>query len=142
MAKTHFSKHPAFLRLSAAAGFAREPRALLSAGQVQTFAAARPPVAYFPRLYFRLSDCGTVLPPQDAAISDPEKPRLFEVSPKWARCGRQSRARAMEGFFHGQLDSEMPAEMSHAPTPESLHSYSLSPGSPRADWPRCGHLLA
>ena len=39
--------------------------------------------------------CGKSLPPQNAAIGDPQKPRLFGVSPKWKK--------AMDGFFHGQL---------------------------------------
>ncbi len=43
-----------------------------------------------------LAGCGKSLPPQDAAIGDPQKPRLFGVSPKWKK--------AMDGFFHGQLD--------------------------------------
>jgi hypothetical protein len=30
-----------------------------------------------------LAGCGKSLPPQDAATSDPQNPRLFEVSPKW-----------------------------------------------------------
>jgi outer membrane protein assembly factor BamB len=51
-----------------------------------------------------LANCGKSLPPQDAAISDPQKPWLFEVSPKWTRFGPHSRAGAMKGFFHGQLD--------------------------------------
>jgi hypothetical protein len=29
-----------------------------------------------------LAGCGKSLPPQDAAIGDPQKPRLFGVSPK------------------------------------------------------------
>jgi serine/threonine protein kinase len=32
-----------------------------------------------------LAGCGKSLPPQDAAIGDPQKPRLFGVSPKWKR---------------------------------------------------------
>jgi len=32
-------------------------------------------------------------PPQDAADGNPEKPRLFWVSPEWKK--------AMDGFFHG-----------------------------------------
>jgi hypothetical protein len=51
----------------------------------------------------QLADCGRSLPPQDAAISDPQKPRLFEVSPKRTDLCPHSRARAMEGFFYGQL---------------------------------------
>ena len=35
------------------------------------------------------------LPPQDAAIGNPENPRRFRVLPKWKK--------AMDGFFHGQL---------------------------------------
>ena len=41
-----------------------------------------------------LADCGTSLPPQDAAIEDRRKPRLFDRSSKWKK--------AREGFFHGQ----------------------------------------
>ena len=48
------------------------------------------------RSNLRLAGCGKSLPPQDAAIGDPQKPRLFGVSPKWKK--------AMNGFFHGQLD--------------------------------------
>jgi hypothetical protein len=43
-----------------------------------------------------LAGCGKSLPPQDAAIGDPQKPRLFGVSLKWKK--------AMDGFFHGQLE--------------------------------------
>jgi hypothetical protein len=42
-----------------------------------------------------LAGCGKSLPPQDAAIGDPQKPRLFGVSLKWKK--------AMDGFFYGQL---------------------------------------
>jgi len=42
-----------------------------------------------------LSGCGNSLPPQDAAIGNPENPRRFRVLPKWKK--------AMDGFFHGQL---------------------------------------
>ena len=43
----------------------------------------------------RLADCGTSLPPQDAATADRRKPRLFDRSAKWTK--------AMDGFVHGQL---------------------------------------
>ncbi len=42
-----------------------------------------------------LADCGTSLPPHDAATVDPGNPRRFRRSTKWKK--------AMEGFFHGQL---------------------------------------
>jgi hypothetical protein len=41
-----------------------------------------------------ITDCGRSLPPQDAAIGDPQTPRLFEMSLKWKK--------AMEDFFLGQ----------------------------------------
>ena len=47
---------------------------------------------------FDLADCGRSLPPQDAAIGNPENPRRFRVLPKWKK--------AMGGFFHGQLGRE------------------------------------
>jgi hypothetical protein len=50
----------------------------------------------------RPAGCGKSLPPQDAAIGDPQKPRLFGVSPKWNK--------AMDGFFHGQLAALVPEE--------------------------------
>jgi hypothetical protein len=37
------------------------------------------------------------LPPQHAAIGNPENPRRFWVLPKWTHCRPQSRARAMDG---------------------------------------------
>jgi hypothetical protein len=43
----------------------------------------------------RLAGCGKSLPPQDAAIGDHQKPRLFGVSLKWKK--------AMDGFFQVQL---------------------------------------
>jgi hypothetical protein len=46
-----------------------------------------------------LADCGTSLPPQDAATGDPQKPRLFGASPEWKK--------AMDGFFHGQLAARL-----------------------------------
>ncbi len=52
-------------------------------------------VAEVPLAGLALAGCGKSLPPQDAAIGDPQKPRLFGVSPKWKK--------AMDGFFHGQL---------------------------------------
>ena len=42
-----------------------------------------------------LADCGNRLPPQDAAIGNPENPRRFRGLPEWKK--------AMDGFFHGQL---------------------------------------
>ena len=42
-----------------------------------------------------LAGCGRTLPPQEAAIRNPENPRRFRVLPKWKK--------ATEGFFHGQL---------------------------------------
>jgi len=64
-----------------------------------------------------LADCGTRLPPQDAAIADHGKPRLCHRSAKWEK--------AMDGFFHGQLDGSdrsaapeaLPAEQPPAPEP-------------------------
>ena len=41
-----------------------------------------------------LADCGNSLPPQDAAIGNPENPWCFRVLPKWKK--------AMDGFFYGQ----------------------------------------
>jgi hypothetical protein len=40
---------------------------------------------------------------QNATTSAAQKPWLFGVSPNWSRCSPHSRARAVEGFFHGQL---------------------------------------
>jgi len=40
-----------------------------------------------------LADCGNSLPPQDAAIGNPENPRRFRVLLKWKK--------AKEGFFQG-----------------------------------------
>ena len=45
----------------------------------------------------RLSDCGKSLPPQDAAIGNPENPWRFWVLPKWTIVRPHSRAGAMEG---------------------------------------------
>jgi hypothetical protein len=44
-----------------------------------------------------LADCGTGLPPQDAATDDTETPQRFRVLPKWKK--------PMKGFFHGQFRS-------------------------------------
>jgi prepilin-type N-terminal cleavage/methylation domain-containing protein/prepilin-type processing-associated H-X9-DG protein len=54
----------------------------------------------------RLAGCGKSLLPQDAATSDPQKSRLFEVAPKWKK--------AMEGFFHGQLVDSRRGSVSNA----------------------------
>jgi len=54
------------------------------------------------RLASILADCETSLPPQDAAIGDPQKPRLFGESLKWTLFARVRGQRATEGFFHGQ----------------------------------------
>jgi len=56
------------------------------------WAAAHQP-AVVPPIDTTLADCGTGLPPQDAAICAPEKPRLG-VLPKWKK--------ATEGFSHRQ----------------------------------------
>ena len=50
-----------------------------------------------------LADCGDSLPPQEAAIGNPENPRRFRVLPKWAVVRPHTRSRTMDGFFHGQL---------------------------------------
>ena len=42
-----------------------------------------------------LADCGNSLPPQDAAIGNPENPRRF--------AGVAEVEKALGGFFHGQL---------------------------------------
>ena len=51
--------------------------------------------------------CGKSLPPQGAATGNPETPRLFRGLPKWAAkwtvVRPHTRARAMDGLFHGQL---------------------------------------
>ena len=44
----------------------------------------------------QLADCGNSLPLQEAAIGNPGNPRRFRVLPEWKK--------AMDGFFHGQLD--------------------------------------
>ena len=50
-----------------------------------------------------LADFGNRLPPQDAAIGNPENPRRFRGLPKWKK--------AKEGFFLGQLGQQT---ISHA----------------------------
>ena len=49
------------------------------------------------------TDCGNSPPPQDAAIGNPKNPWRFWGLPKWTIPRPHSRARAMDGFFHGQL---------------------------------------
>ena len=76
-----------------------------------------------------LADCGKSLPPQDAAIGNPENPQRFRVLPKWKK--------AMDGFFHGQLDT--PARLSgrgvrRGPTPTGLAPLE-SPDRPVASRP-------
>jgi hypothetical protein len=44
----------------------------------------------------QLADCGTSLPPQDAATTDRRKPRLFARSVKWPK--------VRDDFGHGQLE--------------------------------------
>jgi hypothetical protein len=63
------------------------------------------PFGQFVRVAGGLAGCGKSLPPQDAAIGDPQKPRLFGVSPKWKK--------AMDGFFHGQLGVIDQADVEH-----------------------------
>ena len=47
-----------------------------------------------------LADFGKSLPPQDAAIGNPENPRRFWALPKWKK--------TTEGFFHGQPGAAAP----------------------------------
>jgi len=67
------------------------------------FARVRGPGAMEGFFHVQLSDCGTSLPPQDAAIGDPQKPWLFGESLKWAVFARIRGQGAMEDFFHVQL---------------------------------------
>jgi hypothetical protein len=54
-----------------------------------------------------LADCGTSLPPQDAATADRRKPRLCRGFACGLRIDRSAKwTKAMDGFVHGQLDLE------------------------------------
>ncbi len=106
-------------------------RASLALGQEQTVrarAATIPPAAANTIARKRMraggfrEDCGTRLPPQDAATGDLPNPRL---------CGASLESeKAMDGFFHGQLDSGIFAESRHATTPQSHISCRLKGRAP------------
>ena len=72
----------------------------------------------------RIADCGRSLPPQDAAIGNPENPRRFRGLPKWKK--------AMDGFFHGQLARLLALAWLSIPvaTPPAT---AEPPASPRAE---------
>ena len=74
----------------------------------------------------QFADCGTRLPPQDAATGDPQKPRLFGASLEWKK--------AIDGFFHGQLE-QLPDRFSHG----RLRVAGLRIGGPR---PPCVDIVA
>ena len=104
-----------------------EGRALLAVGQEQTvetcsaisiwLAAANTIVRKRMRAGGFRKDCGTRLLPQDATTGDAQKPQLLGASLEGEK--------AMDGFFHGQLDSGVFAERRHATTPHSHISCRL-----------------
>ena len=55
------------------------------------------------------ADCKNSLMPQDTATGNPENSRRFRVLPTWTVVRPHGRARAMEGFFHGQLARHLAA---------------------------------
>jgi len=60
-------------------------------------------------------DCGTRLPPHDAATVDRGNPRRFLRSTKWKK--------AMDGFFHGQPET-LPGRAGFMPRTASSARYS------------------